>query len=201
MSQYTNAILADANLGWEDKIVAIRNEFNSMMAETMRMAQLVQAGNDEIQRLRIRSDNQAAVIETLRTEAPPPRANVGGDSGSSCKVEVFADPGDYEGNKAKFEEWWSKMKGWLHINRRSIAPRSNDAVMAVLSRLKGPKAGNFAQVRRARGEEYTWQRLENEIEHLFRATNMKDWATDQLNKLTQGNTPTDDFLVRWESLW
>src|SRR6266576_539439 len=177
MSQYTNAILADANLGWEDKIVAIRNEFNSMMAETMRMAQLVQAGNDEIQRLRIRSDNQAAVIETLRTQAPPPRGNVGGDSGSSRKVEVFTDPGDYEGNKAKFEEWWSKIKGWLYVNRRSITPESPDAVMAVLSRLKGPKAGQFAQTRLKRGDEYMWNQLEYEIENLFRATNMKDWAT------------------------
>ena len=27
----------------------------------------------------------------------------------SKKVEIFNDPGEYDGSKAKFKEWWAKM--------------------------------------------------------------------------------------------
>ena len=36
----------------------------------------------------------------------PSHSETGG--GSSSKIEIFSDPGPYDGSKAKFEEWWMK---------------------------------------------------------------------------------------------
>ena len=36
----------------------------------------------------------------------PSHSGTGG--GSSGKIEIFSDPGPYDGSKAKFEEWWMK---------------------------------------------------------------------------------------------
>ena len=79
-------------------------------------------------------------------------------SSYSKKVEIFNDPREYNGSKAKFKEWWAKMQAWLMVNQHTIPTGSQDAVSAVLSRLKGPKAGPFAQVRLMQAAQgtYTW---------------------------------------------
>ena len=84
-----------------------------------------------------------------------------------------------------------------------IPASSQDAVSAVLSQLKGPKAGPFAQVclmQAAQGT-YMWRRLVNNVEGLFCTTNKKDWAQKELWELKQGKLPTDDFIVKWEALY
>ena len=37
-------------------------------------------------------------------------------SGSPLKVEVFQDPGSYNGSASSFEEWWMKMNTWLECH-------------------------------------------------------------------------------------
>ena len=54
-------------------------------------------------------------------------------SGTSKKVEVFADPGNFNGEISHFEKWWLKMKTWLNINQPTIPPKVYDAIVAVLS--------------------------------------------------------------------
>ena len=39
----------------------------------------------------------------------------------SFKVEIFTDPGTYDGSKAKFKEWWTKMKAWLDCNPKQFS--------------------------------------------------------------------------------
>ena len=121
----------------------------------------------------------------------------------SKKVEIFNDPGEYDGSKVKFKEWWAKMQAWLTVNQHAIPASSQYAVGAVLSCLKGPKAGPFTQVHLTQVAQgtYMWNQLVNNIEGLFRTTNKKDWARKELRELTQGNLPTDNFIVKWEALY
>lgn len=88
------------------------------------------------------------------------------------------------------------MKAWLEINANTIAPISYEAVVFVLSWLKGFKAGGFAQTRLAQGRNYDWATLVDEIEELFQSTNQKDWAHAQLAWCHQGNSPTNDFIIK-----
>ena len=119
----------------------------------------------------------------------------------SKKVEIFNNPGEYDGSKVKFEEWWAKMQAWLMVNQYTIPAGLQDTVGAVLSRLKGPKAGPFAQVCLTQAAQglYMWNRLVSDIEGLFHTTNKKDWARKELRELKQGKLATDDFIVKWEA--
>ena len=121
----------------------------------------------------------------------------------SKKVEIFNDPGEYDGSKVKFEEWWAKMQAWLTVNQHAIPAGSQDAVSAVLSRLKGPRAGPFTQVRLTQAAQgiYMWNRLVSDVGGLFHTTNKKDWARKELCKLKQGKLATDNFIVKWEALY
>ena len=42
----------------------------------------------------------------------------------SQKVEIFNNPGEYDGSKAKFEAWWAKMQAWLMVNWHGIPSSS-----------------------------------------------------------------------------
>ncbi|KAH7918092.1 hypothetical protein BV22DRAFT_983707, partial [Leucogyrophana mollusca] len=53
----------------------------------------------------------------------------------SKKVEVMADPGQYEGDRARFAEWWTKMKVWIKANWDGLA-NNFEICVAVWSRMK-----------------------------------------------------------------
>ncbi|EGO00996.1 hypothetical protein SERLA73DRAFT_71963 [Serpula lacrymans var. lacrymans S7.3] len=60
------------------------------------------------------------------------------------KVGVVADPGAFEGDRARFAEWWIKLQIWVKANWDAFADDFEVATV-VLSRLKGPVAGQYAQ--------------------------------------------------------
>ena len=43
-----------------------------------------------------------------------------GGSGRGTKVEIFQDPGSYDGLASKFEEWWMKMNAWLECHPKQF---------------------------------------------------------------------------------
>ena len=45
----------------------------------------------------------------------------GGSRGSGgTKVEIFQDPGSYDGLASKFEEWWMKINTWLECHPKQF---------------------------------------------------------------------------------
>ena len=204
MSGVTNAtpmdIFQDDSQGWNDRLNAAVQIFREQMD------MILEARNDVARCQHIITQQNAQIANLqLRTQgAGPSTAQVPTTTSSySKKVEIFNDPGEYDGSKAKFEEWWAKMQAWLTVNQHAIPAGSQDVVGAVLSQLKGPKAGPFAQVcltQAAQGT-YTWDRLVSDVEGLFRTTNKKDWARKELQELKQGKLATDNFIVKWEALY
>jgi hypothetical protein len=112
--------------------------------------------------LEIELTRVTAIATTAQAQAQPETLGAAPTSGTSKKVEVFADPGNFSGEINHFEEWWLKMKTWLNINQQTIPARSNDAVVSVLSRMK-QKAGTFSAQRLEKGIAYTWAELETDI--------------------------------------
>jgi len=138
-----------------------------------------------------------------------------------ARKKVVADPGSFDGSPAKFHEWWSKLKVWIEITMVG----ANDArvTAAVYSRLMGPKAGRWAQVRLdqcmathaalanapllapgAVPPPPAWPTradLEAEIEGFFLPGNNQEWARAQLLRLWQGpRQRIDEFLAQFEVL-
>ena len=114
--------------------------------------------------------------------------------------KVVTDPGTYNGSPAKFHKWWSKIKVWMQVWMQ----RATDAEVAaaVYSRLTGPKAGRWAQVRldhcmaahvlavAPAGHNLPaawpmWGDLTAEIEGFFLPGNNKEWVRAQLLRLRQ----------------
>ena len=111
-------------------------------------------------------EKQLEKVSTLVTtiQNPPAPGGLGAPptSGTSKKVEVFADLGNFNGEISHFEEWWLKMKTWLNINQPTIPPKSYDAIVAVLSQMK-QEAGTISAQRLEKGIAYTWTELEVDI--------------------------------------
>ncbi|EGN97001.1 hypothetical protein SERLA73DRAFT_75845, partial [Serpula lacrymans var. lacrymans S7.3] len=99
------------------------------------------------------------------------------------KVEIVADPGTFKGDRARFAKWWIKLQIWIKANWDMFADDFEIAT-AVLSRLKGPVAGQCAQVRMQEcytaGVWPTWDDLKVEIEKYFQPQAEHDWARQQI---------------------
>ena len=52
-------------------------------------------------------------------------ARVSGGSGGSSgsKVEIFQDPGSYDGSASKFKEWWTKLNAWLDCHLKQFSEK------------------------------------------------------------------------------
>ena len=102
--------------------------------------------------------------------------------GSSGKIEIFSDPGSYDGSKAKFEEWWMKAHAWMDCNPRHFARKDADGdlvsnakmrVYTILFRLCGQKGSYFAEIKLLKLEQGVsafaedWDAFVNKVEGLF----------------------------------
>ena len=134
-----------------------------------------------------------------------------------ARKKVVANPGTYDGSPAKFHEWWSKIKIWMQVLMQGATDA--EVAMAIYSRLTGPKAGHWAQVRldhcmvaahalaaAPAGHNLlatwpTWGDLAVEIEGFFLPGNNREWAHAQLLRLRQGpRQRIDEFLAQFEAL-
>ena len=193
-------IFQDDSQGWNDRLNAAVQIFREQMD------MILEARNDVpwCQHIIAQQNTQIANLQ-LQAQGAGPSTAQGTTSTSSYskKVEIFNNPGEYDGSKVKFEEWWAKMQAWLMVNQHAIPAGLQDAVSTVLSWLKGPKVGPFAQVHLTQAAQgtYMWGRLVSDVEGLFCMTNKKDWARKELRELKQGKLTTDDFIVKWEALY
>lgn len=119
------------------------------------------------------------------------------------KIQVIADPGSYEGEKAKFQEWWTKIQVWVKANW-SAFDSDFELASAIWSRMKGPTAGRYAETRMSECLNSsiwpTWDLLKREIENLFQPATELDWAKNTISKFKQGSMRIEDYTTKWASL-
>ena len=140
--------------------------------------------------------NQVIALQTQAIATTTATAN-------TAKIsKLLADPGQFDGSMAKFEEWWAKVKAWQSENHLAMPANTDKPVHAVLSRLKGSKAGSFARTHLEimnTGGMYTWGQLCGKLENLFRPANQKDWARKKLRELKQGMMLIDEWIIKFET--
>ncbi|EGO19182.1 hypothetical protein SERLADRAFT_443229 [Serpula lacrymans var. lacrymans S7.9] len=151
--------------------------------------------------------NMRAQILTLTTQLAelqvnPPAATPSVEKRFNKKVEVVADPGAFEGDRARFAECWIKLQIWVKANWDAFA-NNFEVATAVLCRLKGPVAGRYAQVRLQEcytGVWPTWDNLKVEIKKYFKPQAEHDWVCQQICSFKQGSMRTDDYATRFLAL-
>ena len=124
-------------------------------------------------------------------------------AGAACPKKIVLVPELYNGSPQKFHKWWSKSKVWVTTTHATATNREKAA--AVFSRLKGPRAGRYAQVClnecMAANTWPTWAELQTEIEGFFLPGNNKEWARSQLLRLCQGpHQRIDNFIAQFQAL-
>ena len=121
-------------------------------------------------------------------------------SAISRKVQTLNDPGAYTGDRAKFHEWWTKMKVWIRTHE-TILMLNFDKCTAVWSRMEGPIAGRYAANRMNectdRGIWPNWGILKDEIEAHFSPRTNVEWSCQELRKLKQGFMRIEDFMNKF----
>ncbi|EGN98196.1 hypothetical protein SERLA73DRAFT_74424 [Serpula lacrymans var. lacrymans S7.3] len=125
----------------------------------------------------MRAQIQALTTQLAELQANPPAANPSVEKKFNKKVEVA----NWDAFADDFE-----------------------VATAVLSRLKGPVAGRYTQVRLQEcytaGVWPTWDNLKVEIKKYFKLQAERDWACQQICSFKQGNMRTDDFVTRFLAL-
>ena len=141
-------------------------------------------------------------------------AGAGGGDGPS-KVEIFQDPGSYNGMPSKFEEWWMKINTWMECHPKQFAKKNQMGfdilelklcMYAVLSHLKGMKGAHYVEMELQKLTDgnslhHHWPLFTMEIEGLFHPMLQQDWAWQVLKKLKQmDNMSTVIFIAKFMKL-
>ena len=144
-------------------------------------------------------DDMGNQVIALQTQA----ATTATAMATTAKIsKLLANPGQFDGSMAKFEEWWDKVKAWQAENHLAMPTNTDKPVHAILSRLEGPKAGSFARTCLEilnSGTTYTWARMCSELEELFRPANQKDWAQKKLRELKQGRMMINEWIIKFQT--
>ncbi|EGN99108.1 hypothetical protein SERLA73DRAFT_152813 [Serpula lacrymans var. lacrymans S7.3] len=140
----------------------------------------------------------ALTTQLAKLQAAPPAAAPTVEKKFNKKAEVVTDPGAFEGDRARFAEWWIKLQIWVKANWDAFADNFEVAT-AVLSRLKGPVVGQYTQVRMQKcytaGVWSVWDDLKVEIKKYFKPQAERDWACQQICFFKQGNMRTDNYII------
>jgi len=64
------------------------------------------------------------------------------NSQAGLPKNMVPDPGWFDGDRSKFEDWWRGIRLFLKSNRVN---RTDDKITAILARLRGGVAGIYAQ--------------------------------------------------------
>ncbi|EGN99373.1 hypothetical protein SERLA73DRAFT_73904 [Serpula lacrymans var. lacrymans S7.3] len=122
--------------------------------------------------------NQLAKIQA----APAVEATV--ERKFNKKVEIVADPGAFEGHRARFAEWWIKLQVWIKANWDAFADNFEIAAAECYT------AGVWP----------TWDDLKVEIEKYFKPQAERDWVRQQIRFFQQGSMRTDNYVTRFLAL-
>ena len=171
---------------WQAALDALQVQINDLQNTIQQQNAQIAAGNA-----------QNAALQAAQAQWQLPAANI------SRKVETLADPGRYSGERAKFMEWWTKMKVWVQVNE-AILPLQFNKAAAVWTRMEGPIAGRYAANRlnecTQSGLWPTFRELSTKIEAFFSLQTSAEWAKQELRKLKQGGSRIEDFMAKFISL-
>ena len=111
---------------WQQVLDGLQDQINNLQNTIQQQNAQIATGNA-----------QFTALQAQQAQWQLPTANI------TRKVETLADPSCYSGERAKFLEWWTKMKVWVRVND-TILPLQFDKAAAVWSHMEGPIAGRYA---------------------------------------------------------
>ncbi len=114
--------------------------------------------------------------------------------------QIVSDPGDFDGDRSKFEAWWNNMQIYLmgYTGVNDIAK-----VMAVLTRLKFGEAEAWARVKKQNIIETAgadWREFSQELQERFDDVSKVQKARNDIHNFHQDRKSTNAYLDQFEIL-
>ena len=114
---------------------------------------------------------------------------------------MVPDPGWFDRDKMKFEDWWRKIRLFLKSNRVVVA---NERITAVLARLRGSIAEIYAQKKIDELEDtndtQSWKEFVKEIKTAFSDKSKAADAKWKIETFKQGRKHIVDFIIGFKVL-
>ena len=114
---------------------------------------------------------------------------------------MVPDPGWFDGDRAKFEDWWRGIRLFLKSNR---VLETDDRITAILARLRGGVAGIYAQKKLDELDEelgtQDWDNFAKELKTTFSDKSKAVDAEWKIESFKQGKKNTADFIIEFEAL-
>ena len=114
---------------------------------------------------------------------------------------IVLDPGWFDGDQTKFEDWQREIRLFLKSNRVN---RTDDRITAILACLRGGVAGIYAQKKLDKlDEENNTQDQEDFVKEIKMTFSDKTKAADAEQKIEmfkQGRKNTADFIIEFKIL-
>jgi len=114
---------------------------------------------------------------------------------------MVLDPGWFDGDQTKFEDWWRGMRLFLKSNR---VMETNDRITAILACLRGGVAGIYMQRKLDELDKETgtqdWEEFIQKIKTIFSDKTKAADAEWKIETFKQGKKNTVDFMIELDAL-
>ena len=114
---------------------------------------------------------------------------------------MVPDPGWFDGDRSKFEDWWRGIRLFLKSNRVN---GMDDRITVILACLRGGVAGIYAQKKLDKLDEdnntQDWDDFVKELKTTFSDKSKAADAEWKIDTFKQGKRNTADFIIKFEAL-
>ena len=114
---------------------------------------------------------------------------------------MVPDPGWFDSNQMKFEDWWREIRLFLKSNRVN---ETDDKIIAILAYLRGGVAGIYTQKKLNELDEnndiQNWDDFVQEIKNMFSDKTKVADTKWKIETFKQGKRNTADFMIEFDAL-
>jgi len=114
---------------------------------------------------------------------------------------MVPDPGWFDGDQSKFEDWWRGIRLFLKSNRVN---RTDDRITVILAHLRGGVAGIYAQKKLDKLDKdnntQDWDDFVKEIKTMFSDKSKAADAKWRIETFKQGKRNMADFIIEFKAL-
>ena len=140
--------------------------------------------------------------DTEMSVAPAPMAVTSQENiQAGLPKNMVLDPGWFDGDQTKFEDWWRGIRLFLKSNRVN---GTDDRITAILAHLRGDVVGIYAQKKLNELDEdndiQNWDDFVKEIKTTFSDKFKAADAEWKIEMFKQGKQNTADFMIEFKVL-
>jgi len=165
----------------------------------------VEALSERLGSLQIKEEASTDEYEPTDTEmpgTPAPGAIVASENvQAGLPKSMVPDPGWFDGDRSKFEDWWRGIRLFLKSNKVN---GTDDKITAILARLRGGVAGIYAQKKLDEfdkdNDTQDWEEFVKEFKTTFSDKSKAADAEWKIETFKQGKRNTADFMIEFEAL-